>query len=73
LPNLKLETLINPVDYNALNGLGNILLFQGEPDAAEFFVTSAIKCAKDAGVDYWQAKQDLKLIRSRLEAAKPNN
>jgi TIR domain len=64
--------LINPIDYNALNGLGNILLFQGELDAAEFFVTSAIKCAKKAGVDYWQAKQDLKLIRSRLKAANPN-
>lgn len=60
--------LINPIDYNALNGLGNILLFQGELDAAEFFVTSAIKCAKKAGVDYWQAKQDLEVIRSRLQA-----
>jgi hypothetical protein len=38
--------LINPIDYGALNGLGNILLFQGEFDAAEFFVSSAIKCAK---------------------------
>ena len=28
--------LINPIDYGALNGLGNILLFQGELDAAEF-------------------------------------
>jgi len=63
--------LINPIDYNALNGLGNILLFQGELDAAEFFVTNAIKCAKKVGVDYWQAKQDLELIRSRLKAAKP--
>jgi hypothetical protein len=61
--------LINPVDYGALNGLGNILLFQGELDAAEFFVSSAIKCAKKDGVDYWQAKDDLDLIRSRLKAA----
>ena len=61
--------LINPIDYGALNGLGNILLFQGELDAAEFFVSSAIKCAKKDGVDYWQAKDDLELIRSRLKAA----
>ena len=60
--------LINPIDYGALNGLGNILLFQGELDAAEFFVSSAIKCAKKDGADYWQAKHDLDLIRSRLKA-----
>src|SRR5215467_5886851 len=63
--------LINPIDYNALNSLGNILLFQGELDAAEFFVTSAIKCARKEGVDYWQAKQDLEVIRSRLQATNP--
>jgi hypothetical protein len=62
--------LINPIDYGALNGLGNILLFQGELDAAEFFVGSAIMCAKKDGADYWQAKNDLELIRSRLKAAK---
>jgi TIR domain len=62
--------LINPIDYSALNGLGNILLFQGEIDAAEFFVGSAINCAKKDGVDYWQAKDDRELIRSRLKAAK---
>src|SRR5215470_1667257 len=33
--------LINPIEYGALNGLGNIFLFQGELDAAEFFVRSA--------------------------------
>jgi hypothetical protein len=61
--------LINPIDYSALNGLGNILLFEGELDAAAFFVSSAIKCAKKDGADYWQAKNDLKLIQSRLQAA----
>src|SRR6266478_1049254 len=61
--------LINPIDFSALNGLGNILLFQGELDAAEFFVSSAINCARKDGVDYWQAKHDLELIRSRLKAA----
>ena len=64
--------LINPIDYNALNGLGNILLFQGELDAAEFFVSGAINCAEKDGIDYWQAKHDLELIRSRITAAKPN-
>ena len=44
--------LINPIDYGALNGLGNILLFQGELDGAEFFVSSAIRCAKKDGADY---------------------
>jgi hypothetical protein len=43
--------LINPI-YSALNGLGNILLFQGELDAAEFFVSRAINCAKKDGADY---------------------
>jgi len=59
--------LINPIDYSALNGLRNILLFQGELDAAEFFVSSAITCAKKDRVD-WQAKHDLELVRSRLAA-----
>jgi hypothetical protein len=39
-------------------------------NAAEFFVNSAIKCAKKDGADYWQAINDLKLIRNRLQAAK---
>jgi tetratricopeptide (TPR) repeat protein len=64
-----LDTLfVNPVDYNALNGLGNILFFEGELDAAEFFVERAIKCAKNAGMDYQDAKQDLRVIRSRTRA-----
>jgi hypothetical protein len=62
--------LKNPLDYNALNGLGNILLFQGELSAAEFFVSSAIKCARDNGVDYGEAKHDLKLIQSRIRGVK---
>jgi TIR domain len=64
-------SLINRIDYGGLNGLGNILLFPGELDAAEFFVSSAINCAKKDGVDYSQANHDLKLIRNRLQAAKP--
>lgn len=60
------ETLfINPLDYSALNGLGNMLLFEGELAAAEFFVRKAIDCAAKDGVDYEEAKHDLRLIRSR--------
>jgi hypothetical protein len=42
---------------------------EGELDAAEFFVISAIKCAKKDGADYRQARSDLTLIQSRLRAA----
>ena len=59
-----IETLfINPIDYNALNGLGNILFFQGEIDAARFFMRKAIDCAANAGVDYEEAKNDLQATR----------
>lgn len=57
----------NPLDYSALNGLGNILFFKGELDAAAFFVERAIICAEAAGVDYEDAKHDLTLIRHRTQ------
>ncbi|MDP2840887.1 MAG: toll/interleukin-1 receptor domain-containing protein [Candidatus Methanoperedens sp.] len=57
----------NPLDYGALNGLGNILYFKGELDAAAFFVGRAIACAEEAGVDYEDAKHDLALIRHRTQ------
>lgn len=56
---------INPIDYSALNGLGNIMLFSGELNAAEFFVEKAIVEATRDGVDYQDAKHDLEVIRSR--------
>jgi len=60
---LFFDTLfLNPNDYAALNGLGNILLFQGELDAAEFFVRRAIACADEVGFDFDDAKHDLGLI-----------
>jgi len=59
---------VNPIDYGALNGLGNILLFEGELYAAEFFVERAIQCATNAGVHYTAAEHDLSLIRSRTRA-----
>ena len=64
-----IETLfINPIDYSALNGIGNILLFEGELSAAEFFVGRAIAEATKDGVDYKDAKHDLEVIRSRTRA-----
>lgn len=57
----------NPLDYSALNGLGNILFFKGELDAAAFFVGRAIECAAAAGVDYQDAMHDLALIRHRTQ------
>ncbi len=63
------ETLfVNPLEFSALNGLGNILMFQGELYAAEFFVERAVECARAAGVDYTEAVHDLQLIRSRTPA-----
>jgi len=59
---------INPIDYGALNGFGNILLFEGELNAAEFFVERAIEEAAKDGVDYQDAKHDLEVIRNRTRA-----
>ncbi len=55
----------NPVDYGALNGLGNILLFEGELFAAEFFMERAVQCAAKDGVVYQSAIDDLAMIRRR--------
>ena len=59
---------VNPTDYSALNGLGNILLFEGELEAAEFFVLRAIEWAERDGVRYDDAIHDLSVIRSRVRA-----
>lgn len=67
-----LDTLfINPIDYGALNGVGNILLFEGELSAAEFFVGRAIAEAAKDGIDYKEAKHDLEVIRSRTRVPEP--
>lgn len=61
---LFFETLfVDPNDCSPLNGLGSILMLQHELDAAEFFVTRAIKLAKRGGIDYGAAKEDLASIR----------
>ncbi len=66
-----LDTLfINPIDYGALNGIGNILLFEGELSAAEFFIKRAIEEAAKDGVDYTDAKHDLAVIRNRTRKGK---
>ena len=62
---------VNPTDYGALNGLGNVLLFEGELEAAEFFVRRAIEWAERDGVRYDAAIHDLGVIRSRMAARKP--
>jgi hypothetical protein len=51
----------DPTDPAALNGVGSVLLFQRELDAAEFFQRCALKSAKRLGFDYPEARQDLQL------------
>ena len=53
---------VDPNDYSALNGLGSILFYRREFDAAEFFIRRALLLAGKAGVDYPAAKQDLELV-----------
>jgi hypothetical protein len=51
----------DPTDPSALNGLGSILMFERELDAAAFFQRCALKSAKRLGFDYPEARQDLQL------------
>jgi tetratricopeptide (TPR) repeat protein len=53
---------VNPNDYSALNGLGSVLTFERDLDAAEFFIRRAISLAERDGVDYDAAKHDLAMI-----------
>jgi tetratricopeptide (TPR) repeat protein len=53
---------VNPSDYSALNGLGSILIFERDLEAAEFFIRQAIALAEQRGIDYAEAKQDLAMI-----------
>jgi hypothetical protein len=64
----------DPNDYEALNGLGSILVYERDLDAAEFFIRRALYLADAAGVDYQAAKQDLQLIqwfKARAPAGRP--
>lgn len=53
---------VNPIDHSALNGLGSILIFERDLDAAEFFIRRAISLAQKEGIDYSAAQQDLAMI-----------
>jgi len=58
------ETLaLDPTDPSALNGLGNILFFRRDLDAAEFFHIAALAAAKRQGIAYPAAEHDLELVR----------
>jgi hypothetical protein len=54
---------IDPADPSALNGLGTILMFRRDLDAAEFFIQAAIAQAERLGMDYPDARHDLSLVR----------
>jgi hypothetical protein len=53
---------VDPEDPSALNGLGSILMFERELDAAEFFQSRAIAIVKRSGGNYAAAEHDLDLI-----------
>ncbi len=53
---------LDPYDFEALNGLGSILILERDLDAAEFFIRRALFLAKQAGVNYPAAQQDLRLV-----------
>lgn len=55
---------VNPRDMNSINGLGSILIYRRELDAAEFFVRRSLFHAKKKNVSYSAAEHDLKLIES---------
>jgi len=58
------ETLaIDPTDPSALNGLGTILFFKRDLNAAEFFQSAAIAVAKKRGQAYPAAEHDIEMVR----------
>jgi TIR domain len=60
---------VNPVDPSALNGLANVLYFERDYKAAEFFCLRALAECLRTGVDYPEARNDLALIRQHLTGA----
>lgn len=55
---------VNPFDEGAINGLGNILFFERELDAAEFFHGRAADLhLKRTGQRYEAAEHDLEMVR----------
>lgn len=64
-----LETLgLDPTGPEALNGLGNIMFFKRDLEAAEFFHRAAIAEASRRNWAYHEAEQDLALVQ-RLKGA----
>ena len=58
------ETLaLDPADPSALNGLGSILMFRRDLDAAEFFIRAAIAQTDRMNMPYPEAEHDLALVR----------
>jgi hypothetical protein len=54
---------VNPYDENSINGLGNILFFERELDAAEFFHRRAIDLYfRRTGKSYEAAQHDLDMV-----------
>ena len=62
--------IADPNNAEALNGVGNVLFFEGELDAAEFFHRCALKSAKQQGFHYAEAQHDLNLVRSFKKRSK---
>jgi hypothetical protein len=59
-----METLsLDPTDPSPLNGLGSILTFKRDLEAAEFFIRAALAEAKRRGTPYPDAEGDLELVR----------
>lgn len=54
---------VDPTDPSALNGLGSILMFKRDLDAAEFFILAALAEAKRRGIEYPAAEHDLAMVR----------
>ena len=63
---------MSPADANALSGLGSILFYERELDAADFFQRHATDIIKRCGTDYEAAQHALSLIlRFRHRAPNP--
>ena len=59
----------DPHDPSAINGLGTVLAFEHEPEAAEFFILAAIRMAEERGLgSYPAAEHDLELARRVIRA-----
>ena len=55
---------VNPRDESAINGIGSILFYERELQAAAFFQRRAIELAKQRGGNYEAAQHDLELTIS---------